>query len=66
MGVSFTDDIEPLFVETVAAKEEEASEFEDDVASLAGIRELSVQVRWTSFRSSMVLCFWTERMLLNL
>jgi hypothetical protein len=35
MGVSFTGNVEPLFVETVAAEEEEALEFEDDAASLA-------------------------------
>jgi hypothetical protein len=35
MGVSFTGDVDPLFVETVAAEEEKASEFEDDTASLA-------------------------------
>jgi hypothetical protein len=35
MSVSFTDDVDPLFVETVTTKEEEASEFDDDATSLA-------------------------------
>ena len=36
MAVSFTDDVDPLFVETITGEEEEASDFEDDAASMAG------------------------------
>jgi viroplasmin and RNaseH domain-containing protein len=35
MGVSFTDEVDPLFVETVVDEEEEASDFENEAASLA-------------------------------
>jgi hypothetical protein len=43
MGVSFTSDADPpLFVETVAAEEEEAFEFRDDPALLARSAESSI------------------------